>query len=185
MAILQAVLPYPDPGRRRAARKAAQSLVDCVPSPDLDPLPAEIAQLALLRLLWLQRLSHGRSRRPVDIDALIARASVETLITGLYWLHADEEEAIRAQGDTARAFRRLMDPFADEEILPKTLIDGVAETFGPKAAPPDLLKMAQEVSTATGNRGRKTYMSASTGLSRSSSPTRARWRSFDTSGPIG
>jgi hypothetical protein len=153
MAIIGNLLPYPDPRRRRQARKAARRLVDCVPSAEIDPLPIEIAQLALLRLLWLQRLSHGRFRRPVDVDALIARASVETLITGLYWLRADDDEARRAQGDTARAFRRLLEPFSDEEILPKVLIEGVAETLGPKAAPPSLLDMAKEVSRATGRRG--------------------------------
>jgi hypothetical protein len=121
--------------------------------PRIDPSPIDIAQLALLRLLWLQRLSHGRFPRPIDVDALVARASVETLITGLYWLHADDEEATRAQGDTARAFRRLMEPFSDDEVLPKVLIEGVAETLGPKAVPPSLLKMAKEVSQSTGHRG--------------------------------
>ncbi|MBS1844562.1 MAG: hypothetical protein JST53_09125 [Actinobacteria bacterium] len=153
MAILKQLMPYPDPGQRRAARKAARRLIDCVPSPDLAPSPTEIAELALLRLLWLQRLSHSRFPQAVDVDALVARASVETLITGLYWLHADDAQASGARGDTARAFRRLMDPFADEEFLPKKLIEGMAETLGPKASPPSLLEMARAVSLATGSSG--------------------------------
>ena len=153
MQIIRNLLPYHDPRRRWLVRKAARGLVDVVPSSEIDPSPIEIAQLALLRLLWLQRLSHGPFPRPIDVDGLIARASVETVITGLYWLHADDEEAARARGDTARAFRRLMGPFSDEEILPKALIEGVADSLGSKATPPSLLDMAKEVSRATGRRG--------------------------------
>jgi hypothetical protein len=152
MAILQKLLPYRDPRRRRMARKAANQLVDCVPSAEIDPMPIEIAQLALLRLLWLQRLAHSPFPKAAEVHALIARASVETLITGLYWLHSEDGEGERARADTARAFRRLMLPFSDEDVLTEVLIDGVAEALGPNVRPLSLLDMAKAVTRASGRR---------------------------------
>ncbi len=105
--------------------------------------------LALLRLLWLQREAHRCSRRQAELAALIARASIETVITGLYWLHG-EDHIERARSQNAKAFRRLMDPFADGDPIAPELIDDVAARIGTGPQPPDLRAMAELVAERSG-----------------------------------
>jgi hypothetical protein len=51
----------------------------------------DAAQLALLRLLWLQRLTHNSvTMRRDDDAALLARAAIETCIVGLYCVHSGD-----------------------------------------------------------------------------------------------
>jgi hypothetical protein len=106
-ALLSPSLPHPDPRRRSKARRAALRLVDGVSWPGDDATPAQVAGLALLRLLWLQREAHRCSPRQTEASALLARASIETCITGLYWLHGEDDIA-RARSQNANSFRRLM-----------------------------------------------------------------------------
>lgn len=147
--LLAPVLPYPDPHRRRRARRLARQLIDCEPWPGNDATPAQIAMLALLRLLWLQREMHRASRHKADLLGFIARAAVETCITGLYWLHGDTHIG-RARSQNAKSFRRLMHPLADGDPISPDLIDDVAESIGTGPQPPSLLAMAEAFRAASG-----------------------------------
>ena len=73
------MLPYPDLPRRIRMRRRAFRLVTCTPWPGDDATGDDAAQLALLRLLWLQkRVRRAVRMRRGDEAALLARASLET-----------------------------------------------------------------------------------------------------------
>jgi len=143
-------LPYPDPRRRRVARRAARELISRAPWPGDDATPIEIAQLALLRLLWLQREAHRCRRRQAELLAFLARAAVETCITGLYWIYG-EDHIDRARGDNAKSFRRLMSPLADGDPITPELVNEVAATIGSGTDLPNLLARAELVTEKSGN----------------------------------
>lgn len=147
--LLTGALPYPDSRRRRAARRAAGKLVDCGPWPGDDATPIEIAQLALLRLLHLQREVHRCTRQQREAVALLARAAVETAITGLYWIYG-EQDIQSARSENARSFRRLMAPLADGEPIGQEMIEEVAATIGAGKGLPSLRDMAEVVSERSG-----------------------------------
>lgn len=150
MAILVAgALPYPDPRRRRAARRAAGELINSVPWPGDDATPIEIAQLALLRLLHLQREAHRCTLEQREAVGLLARAAVETAITGLYWLYG-EQDIEPARSENAKAFRRLMAPLADGESISEEMIEEVAATIGSGRGLPSLRDMAELVTERSG-----------------------------------
>src|SRR5258708_34401388 len=88
---LRGILPYPDPLRRARIRRASRKLIKCDPWPEDDASGADAAQLALLRLLWLQ----GQVRRAVTLrqreaSASLARPPLELCITGLWCRHTDD-----------------------------------------------------------------------------------------------
>jgi hypothetical protein len=123
-------LPYPDPPRRVRVRRAAAALVTCKKWPGDDATGAETAQLALYRILWLQR----RTRRAVrghrtDEAALLARLSLETCIVGLYCLYSGEAVA-RLSAANYRAFRKVVAYIADMGLMSEEAIDSAAAALG-------------------------------------------------------
>lgn len=81
------LLPYRDPLARRQVRRAARALI--APGPwEADKANSnEVAQLALLRLLWLQREAHRAANAQMfEAVALLTRSTVDTCIVGLYCL---------------------------------------------------------------------------------------------------
>jgi len=147
--LLRSVLPYPDPLRRRRMRQAARGLITCTRWPGDNATPEDIAQLALLRLLWLQRQTRRAGRwRQVEATALLARACIETCLAGLYWLYGDSQ-AERMGGNNAKSFRRLMSYIADGDPISPALVNEVAATFGTATDLPSLLDMANVVAAKT------------------------------------
>ena len=68
-------------------RREAYRLVTLRTWPGMAAKSGEAAQLAMLRLLWLQRQTHRAVRgRHKEASAMLARASVEGLLLGLYCL---------------------------------------------------------------------------------------------------
>ena len=61
--LLRSLLPYPDLLRRRRMRKSARRLIVSALWPEDHATSLDIAQLALLRLLWLQRETHRAARK--------------------------------------------------------------------------------------------------------------------------
>lgn len=88
---LRGCLPYPDLLRRGRVRRGAGKLVTCKQWPGDQATGMDAAQLALLRLLHLQQLTRTAvSERRAEDAALLARASIETAIVGLYCLHSGD-----------------------------------------------------------------------------------------------
>src|SRR5262245_49807435 len=84
------LLPYPDLRRRMAMRRPGLGHVTCWRWPGDSATGDEAAQLALLRLLWLQRLARRAVRvRRGEEAAHLARAAVDACIVGLYCMHSE------------------------------------------------------------------------------------------------
>jgi hypothetical protein len=89
--LLRGVLPYPALLRRWRVNHRAHKLITCRHWPGADATGMDAAQLALLRLLWLQRLTRNAVGMRREEDAvLLARASIETCIVGLYCVHSGD-----------------------------------------------------------------------------------------------
>jgi hypothetical protein len=89
--LLRGVLPYPDLWRRWRVDRRAHKLITCRLWPGDEATGMDAAQLALLRLLWLQRLTRNAVSMRRDEDAaLLARASIETCIVGLYCVQSGD-----------------------------------------------------------------------------------------------
>lgn len=148
--LLRNALPYPDPLRRRRVRSAARELITCTPWPGDDATPEDIAQLALLRLLWLQSQTHRAARaRQTEATCLLTRSAVETCLTGLYWRYGEDQVA-RMRGNNARSFHRLISYIADGDPITPGLVEDVAAAFGTPATLPSMRDMAEVVSAKTG-----------------------------------
>jgi hypothetical protein len=88
---LRGALPYPDLLQRSRIRRMAGRLITCKRWPGADATGMDAAQLALLRLLYLQQLTRSAvSERRSEDAALLARAAIETAIVGLYCLHSGD-----------------------------------------------------------------------------------------------
>src|ERR1039457_3854277 len=86
---VRGLLPYPDLPRRIRMRRAAFKLITCNRWPGDDATGNDAAQVALLRLLWLQRRIRRAVRsRHTEEAAYLARAVVDACIIGLYCLHS-------------------------------------------------------------------------------------------------
>ena len=105
-----------DPLRRRQVRIAAKRLVPVKAWVNNDVTANEIARIALLRVLFLQGETH-RAARHADEEAtvMLARASIETAISGLFCIYVPEAE----KSFNGEAFKRM-----------PRLLAGFAESFG-------------------------------------------------------
>lgn len=75
--LVVSVLPCPDLASRYRMRREAYRLVTLRTWPGMTADSSEAAQLAMLRLLWLQRQTHRAVRgRHKEASAMLARASV-------------------------------------------------------------------------------------------------------------
>jgi hypothetical protein len=91
---LRGALPYPDLLRRSRMRRGAGRLITSKRWPADEATGMDAAQLALLRLLYLQQLTRTAvSERRSEDAALLARAAIETAIVGLYCLHSGDAVA--------------------------------------------------------------------------------------------
>jgi len=127
---LRGVLPYPDLRRRWLVRRRALKLVTCKQWPGRDATGMEAAQLALLRLLWLQQLirSAASERRGEDA-ALLSRASLETCIVGLYCVHSGDAIAHLSAANHGAA-GRIVSYLNDAGLGSTAAIDSAVEALG-------------------------------------------------------
>jgi hypothetical protein len=152
---LQGTLPYPDLLRRRRVRRKARKLVTCKHWPGDDATGMEAAQLALLRLLWLQRLTRNAvvERRAEDA-ALLARTALESCIVGLYCAYSGDSLAHMSAANY-RVTGRAVSYLSDGDLGSRTAIDNAVEALGELG--PDLnirdlalwLEREQELGIAT------------------------------------
>jgi len=149
--VLRGLLPYPDPFRRRRVRKAARRLVVCDPWPADDAITGpDVAQLALLRLLWLQgqtrRASRGRHR---ESAVLLARSSLETCILGLYCLHCPDAVAdLRAAN--IKAGGKMLAVLGTAGVIPQEVINQALAALGPRREGPTVRAMTKLIDAETG-----------------------------------
>ena len=149
-AILAGVLPCPDIPSRYRMRSRARKLARCGPWPEESSTSLDVAKLAVLRLLWLQRQTRRAVRgRHREAAVLLARSSVETCILGFYCLH---EPGAPAQLEAAnlKALRDMLRSLEDMDLIPGDVIDQCLRALGRPRRAPDVKQMAQQVDRATG-----------------------------------
>lgn len=150
--LVLALLPVPDLSSRLRVRRTAAGLVTCDPWPGMAATGSDAAQLALLRLLFLQRQTRKAVRNHQDeAAATLARVAIEILITGLYCLHEPDAVA-QLQGEQMRMLPLLLEYLTDADVIP---VDVLAECtrrleLGPAARGPSVQTMATRVDAATG-----------------------------------
>jgi hypothetical protein len=150
---LLAVLPVPDLIGRYKVRRAAGNLVPCDPWPGMAAKGIDAAQLALLRLRFLQRDTRRAVRsRQREASTILARAAIETLITGLYCLHEPGAVA-QLQGEQMRSLPLLLEYLSDSGMIPDDVLAECISRLGlgAPAKGPTVETMARRVDTATGD----------------------------------
>jgi hypothetical protein len=153
LPFLRPVLPYPDLRRRRRIRCEAHKLTELPAWPGNDAEPIDVARLAMLRLLYLQKEAHKAVRwRQREAAALLARSSVETCIKGLYYLYSDDSVE-RLRRDTRKSLGQILTPIADPHLLTGDLILAMSESVTGSIEPgqqlPDLNQIAQAVASVS------------------------------------
>jgi hypothetical protein len=142
--ILRYFLPYPDPIRRARFRGDAYKLLTCEPWPD-DAKGPDAAQLALLRLLFLQRQVWRAVRwRQREAAALLARSAAETCIVGLYSLHSDDAAKALAAKD-ATFLPRFLRFLVTAGLVSKATVEAAAKELGSNARLPKYADMAGQI----------------------------------------
>ena len=147
-----AVLPVPDLVTRIRIRRTARRLIACHPWPGMTATGPDAAQLALHRVLWLQRQTRRavRSRQP-EAAVMLARVTIETTITGLYCLHQPGAVA-QLQGENLRTLPLLLQFLTDADLIPASVLaECIARlNLGTPAKGPALEVMARHVDMSTG-----------------------------------
>jgi hypothetical protein len=146
--------PYPDLARRRRVRKAARGLVTvrAWPKPPETGTGTQLAQLALLRLLWLQREIRRSVRlRHLEASGMLARACVETCLSGLYWLYV-ANAASQFDAQTLQSVMKLCLPMTGPGGVPESLLKDMAAAIGPSKSLPNMSVRVQAVDSVTGRR---------------------------------
>lgn len=131
-------------------RRAARVLVTCSPWPGEGASAAEIVQLALLRLLRLQREAHRVAAvRAFESLLLLSRAAVETLIAGLYWLDSDDAgEQLTAAN--ARSLKRVLGFLGQAFGVPRDTLEDAVRLVGEPHEAPDFRHMSKVLTQRTG-----------------------------------
>lgn len=97
-----------DPFRRRRVRAAAKRLIPAKAWATDDATAEEIARVALLRVLFLQQETRRAARHGQrEAAAMLARASIETTISGLFCIHVPGAEKL-FDGELVKRAKRLL-----------------------------------------------------------------------------
>jgi hypothetical protein len=151
---LLGALPVVDLSGRYRVRRLAASLVECDPWPGTAASGEDAAQLAILRLRWLQRDTRRAVRgRHAEAATMLARASIETLITGLYCLHQQDAVA-KLQAENIRNLPLLLKFLSNAGVIPAGVLDECIHRlgYGEPARGPTVEAMAMVVDKSLGVR---------------------------------
>jgi hypothetical protein len=122
--------------------------VTCEPWPDEDAKGRDAAQLALLRLLFLQRQVRRAVRwRQREAAALPARSAAETCIVGLYSLHNDDAAKALTAKD-ATFLSRSLGFLVTTGLVSKATVEAAVREFGSNARLPRYSDMAGQIPEA-------------------------------------
>jgi len=145
------LLPCPDLISRYRMRRTASKLVTVRTWPGMHATGAQASQLAMLRLLWLQRQTRRAVRgRHREAAIMLSRACVETLLLGLYCLR-DPEAVARLHAANVKALGDAFEYFEDLDIVPADVIRQCAAKLGQPRPAPKVWRMAETVDNANGN----------------------------------
>jgi hypothetical protein len=110
----------------------------------------QAAQLALLRLLALQREARKATRhRLPDSAALAARNSIESYLVGMYCLH-ESEVLGHLNAHNAQALRQIL-RYLPDALVSKDLVGKLIASLGESEQAKTLPEIAKIVDAATGN----------------------------------
>jgi hypothetical protein len=103
----------------------------------------DIAGLALLRLLWLQRETHrAAATRQFEALALWRAPQSKPCLLGLYALHI-EDAPLRLRGGNAWALQQLLAYLSVHDPVMSSVVGVVADALGPPKALPPLKQIAR------------------------------------------
>jgi hypothetical protein len=135
---LGACLPYPDLPRRVRIRHRAGRLITFGKWPGEDAKGKDAAQLALARLLYLQKCIRRAVRdRRLEEATLLARSAIDVLIVGLYCLHSDTAVSALAAADRGAA-RRILGYLSLDDLVSEEAIRDAAQALGETGRDPKL-----------------------------------------------
>jgi hypothetical protein len=151
--ILGGLLPYPDLPRRRRIRSAARNLVTLKRWTGSEATGVDAAMLAVLHLLWLQRETRRAVRgHQAEGAVLLARASIETCILGLYCLYADDA-VVRLQAANIKSMHGMLAEITKDGLVSQATVDGAMESFGKQGPHLKIWDMVQRVEKEPGRAG--------------------------------
>lgn len=156
--LVLSTLPVPDLPSRRKVRRAADDLAErCDPWPGMEASGTDVARLALLRLLYLQQVTHRAVRSHQDEAAtMLARVAIETYITGLYCLYEPSAVA-KLQNGQLKMLRPMLEFLREDggilSGVPRDVLDECIRRLdaGTPADGPKVWDMAEKVDAATGS----------------------------------
>ncbi len=151
---LLGALPVLDLPSRYRVRRLAARLVACDPWPGMAATGEDAAQLAVLRLRWLQVATRRAVRtRKAEASILLARASVETLVVGLYCIH-ELGAVAQLQAESMRNLPLLLRFATDAGVIPASVLDECVSRlgYGASARGPSTEAMAAAVDKSLGAR---------------------------------
>lgn len=160
-------LPCPDLRARRRMRREAVSLVGLPVWPGMSATSEDVAQLAMLRLLDLQRRVHRLVLlRQREASVVMARSGVETLLLGLYCMRVPGAVA-RLHAGNVKALGDTLTYLEEAGIAPASVIRECVRVLGePARTHLTPWEMVQAIDDANGNRAarsvyRRLYLSLS------------------------
>ena len=147
------LLPVPDLIGRCRMRRAARRLVTLRSWPGMNAKSAEAAQLAMLRLLWLQRETHRAVRgHHREAATMLARASVEGLILGIYCLRVPDA-ITKLHADNLKALGDGLAYIEETDLVPVQVIQACLARLGtPSDRYLSVSGMATAIDAANGNK---------------------------------
>jgi hypothetical protein len=156
--LVLSALPVPDLPSRLKVRRAARDLArGCDPWPGMEATGADVARLALLRLLHLQQATHRAVRSHQDEAAtILARVMIETYITGMYCLYEPGAVA-KLQSGQMKMLRPMLEFLREDGGVLSGVPTGVLDECirrldaGTPADGPKVWEMADKVDAATGS----------------------------------
>ncbi|WP_141726131.1 hypothetical protein [Actinacidiphila rubida] len=144
--VLRGLLPSADMLRRGRIRAGARKLITLATWPDdADTDGSHVAQLALLRVLHLQREARKAARAGLnEATAVSARLALEAALQGLYCLY-EPNGVSRLKAANAKSAGALFKYLVDDGTVPQELIDLTVSTLGTPGRSADLFQMAEYI----------------------------------------
>ncbi|MFC1428509.1 hypothetical protein ACEZCY_35645 [Streptacidiphilus sp. N1-12] len=144
--MVRGVFPAGDVLRRRRVRAGARRLVVRKAWPeDADTTGADVAQLALLRVLRLQRETRRAVRaRLGDAAATSARLALEAALLGIYCLHQPDSVG-KLRAANAKSAEALFKYLVEDGVVPQELVDLAVSSLGAPGGAGNLFQMSEHI----------------------------------------